>query len=499
MGLIARLKTAGRLAAFGFRKSASLHEAADTIGRLSTWTATGADINTILRSSGNELVRRSRDLVGSNGYARAARRSFAGNVVGTGIVPSSDVADQALRKQAQLLWAHWCKEADADGQSRLYGIQSILAKALFDAGEIFVRIRPRRSSDGLRVPLQLQMLEGEYLDRTYSMALPNGNQVKCGIEFDAIGRRVAYHFFRQHPGDSVSVIRDPTRARVQARNVLHIYEIERPGQIRGVPKSIAAIVRLHQLDKYDDAELMRKNVAALYAAFVTDPDGLASTSFGNEGAPDSDNQAVAELEPGIVQILKPGQSIEFSSPADVGGNYEAFQLRMILSVAAAFGVPYANMSADFSKVNYSSQRAALLEYQRHLRQFQYDVIVHQFCRPVWERWVETAVLAGALDGDVDELKSQVSWIPPKWEWVDPLKDRKAEKLAVDAGFKSRSAVIEEEGSDPEVVDDRIQKDQQRAEQLGLSFASSSNPDRDLEDEGEENEEEESSQQQRRAG
>ena len=108
----------------------------------------------------------------------------------------------------------------------------------------------------------------------------------------------------------------------------------------------------------------------------------------------------------------------------------------------------------------------------------------------------SAVLAGALGGDVDELKSQISWIPPKWAWVDPLKDRKAEKLAVDAGFKSRSAVIEEEGSDPELVDDRIRKDQERAEKLGLSFASGSESDRDLEDEGEENE---SSQQQRRAG
>ena len=96
MGLITRFKTAGRLARWGFRRSAALHEAADTLGRLSTWTATGADINTILRSSGNELVRRSRDLVGSNGYARAARRSFVGNVIGTGIVPSSDVADEAL-------------------------------------------------------------------------------------------------------------------------------------------------------------------------------------------------------------------------------------------------------------------------------------------------------------------------------------------------------------------------------------------------------------------
>ena len=245
MGFLSRLRHAGRWARAGFRMGAALHEAADTTGRLSTWTATGADINTILGSSGNELVRRSRALVGANGYARAARRSFVGNLIGTGIKPASGV------EEVDQLWKAWCSQADADRQSRFYGVQTILAKSLFDAGEMFVRLRSRREGDGLRVPLQLQMLEAEYLDRTYTLALPNGNQVKSGIEFNRIVRRVAYHFFRQHPGDGLSVVQDPTRTRVPAKDVLHIYEVERPGQIRGMPKSVAALVKLHQLDKYD--------------------------------------------------------------------------------------------------------------------------------------------------------------------------------------------------------------------------------------------------------
>ena len=496
MGLLSRLKYATRLASFGFRKGAVLHEAASTTGRLSTWTTTGSDINTIISSNGGELVRRSRDLVGTNGYARAARRSFVGNLVGTGIKPSSEVADQDLRMDIHDLWVQWGKEADADGQSPFAGLQSIVAKALFDAGEVFIRLRPRRSSDGLRVPLQLQLLEPEYLDRTYNLSLPNGNQVKCGIEFNRIGQRVAYHFFKQHPGDGVSVVQDPTRTRVPARNVLHVYQVERAGQIRGLPKSIAALVKLRQLDQYDDAELMRKNVAALFAGFITDPDGATGAPIANEGDPDSSNQAVAEWEPGIMQILKPGQSVEFSQPADVGGNYEAFQRRVLLAVSSALGVPYANMTADFADANYSSQRAALLEFRRYLRQFQNNVIIHQFCRPVWERWIDAALLAGVLEGDASELRDLVNWIPPKFEWVDPLKDRKAEKLAVDAGFKSRSAVIESEGDDPETVDRRIKADQDRAEQLGLAFEKGSAKEQDRD---EEEEDDEQPTQQRRTG
>ena len=64
----------------------------------------------------------------------------------------------------------------------------------------------------------------------------------------------------------------------------------------------------------------------------------------------------------------------------------------------------------------------------------------------------------------------VKWIPPKWDWVDPLKDRKAEIEAIEAGLKSRSDVIESEGYDAEEVDRRIAADHAREEELGLSSA-----------------------------
>ena len=102
------------------------------------------------------------------------------------------------------------------------------------------------------------------------------------------------------------------------------------------------------------------------------------------------------------------------------------------------------------------------------------MLVFQLCRPVWQRWMATAVLAVTLDlpGFARDPAPYlaVKWIPPRWEWVDPLKDRKAEREAVDAGFKARSDVIEAEGYDPEEVDARIVADREREKRLGLSFA-----------------------------
>lgn len=116
-----------------------------------------------------------------------------------------------------------------------YGLQAMVAREMFVAGECFVRLRPRRAEDGLLVPLQLQLLQSEMLPFEKTETAANGNRIRCGIEFDGIGRRVAYHFRRRHPGDSTdqgALI--PETVRVPAADVLHIYRPIDAGQIRGL-------------------------------------------------------------------------------------------------------------------------------------------------------------------------------------------------------------------------------------------------------------------------
>jgi capsid protein len=64
------------------------------------------------------------------------------------------------------------------------------ARAMFEAGECFLRFRPRRPDDGLTVPLQLQILSSEHLPLGKCETLPNGHETIFGIELDRIGRRV---------------------------------------------------------------------------------------------------------------------------------------------------------------------------------------------------------------------------------------------------------------------------------------------------------------------
>ena len=49
---------------------------------------------------------------------------------------------------------------------------------------------------------------------------------------------------------------------------------------------------------------------------------------------------VAQLEAGTMMDLEPGEDVKFTDPADVGGNYEAFERQTLLRIGAGLGMPY---------------------------------------------------------------------------------------------------------------------------------------------------------------
>jgi capsid protein len=155
-----------------------------------------------------------------------------------------------------------------------------------------------------------------------------------------------------------------------------------------------------------------------------------------------------------------GKRRQTSAPADSGQTYEPFQYRTLLQVSATLGVPYAYLSNDMLKANYSNSRQALLEFRRRIEAYQHAVMVWQLCRRVWERWMDTAVLAGALDMlDCERRRSRLA---RKWDLVDPFK-----MLAPRSS--SHTQGLTECGYDAKQVDADSTADKRRENELGAEL------------------------------
>ena len=189
------------------------------------------------------------------------------------------------------------------------------------------------------------------------------------------------------------------------------------------PADSADFSLVWNLDQYDDAELVRKKTAAMFAGFITRQS--PEDQLLGEGEADELGVAMAGLEPGTLQVLEPGEDVKFSDPADVGGSYAEFLRVQFRAVAVAMGITYEQLTGDLSGVNYSSIRAGLLEFRRRCEAIQHGVIVHQMCRPIWRAWMDAAVLSGALAAPGYAKNRQAAkawqtakWIPQGWQWVD---------------------------------------------------------------------------------
>ena len=422
-------------------------------------------LNTAILAGATTAARRAGWYARNNPWVAAAVDSLVGNVVGAGIKPQSTHPDQAVRERLQMLWLRWTDHADPGGLADFYGLQAMAVRAMVEGGESFARLR--FVPDAPAVPLHIDLLDRDQVPLDLHRDLGGGARIRAGIEFNTAGQRTAYWVMRDRPGDPLTALRlEPLR--LPATDCLHLFKPLAAGQLRGITWLAPVLLRLHELDQFEDAALVKAKVAALFTGFITDPDGTAGGLTGTN----INGALTVGMEPGSLIPLPPGTDIRFSNPTEHDA-YAPFVKNHLRAVAAGMGLPYELVSGDLEGVTYSSIRAGLIEFRRRVEQLQHNVVVHLFCRPVWERFVRLAVLSGDLptrDFDRDPTAYLAcEWLPPKFDYVDPKKDVEAEILAINAGLKSRTQAISERGYDAEQVDAEIAADKARSDALGVSF------------------------------
>ncbi len=416
------------------------YDAASVRPRTANWNRQRGDANAVIGRALAELRTHARDLLRNNSWAKRGRRTIANNVVGWGVIPKPVIKSEVERAKALEKWKAWANstECDAEGRRTFAGILSLVMSSLVESGEVLIRKRARRIEDGLSIPMQLQVLEADYLDtdkeEDTSFA---GGPIRQGVEFDKLGRRAAYWLFPEHPGSTSAV--DNVSRRIPAESVAHVFYGERPGQVRGVSWLAAAIVNLKDLDDYEDAELMKQKIAACFAAFVTDTDGAASP-IGDEDT--TETEPIEDLEPGMINYLPPGKSVQFGNPPVVTA--DSFASRQLRRVAAGLGVTYEDLTGDYSQVNFSSARLARLSYQAHVRDWQYNMLIPQACTVVWD-WAMNAIV---LAGELSEAPGS-EWTVQPLPMIEPDKEGLALGRLVRVGAMTPSEMVREQGGDPE--------------------------------------------------
>lgn len=448
------------------------YEAGDAGRRTDGWNTTGGNANAEIAGSKIRVRNRSRDLVRNNPYASRAMQVVTNNVVGRGIKTQIKLDTRAeissKEKKINSIWKAWAETpaCDFDGIHTLAGMQRLLMRSVVESGDVLVRIRRvgRRKiidATGKQInlpPIQLQILEGDFIAlNRINRLLPNGNTLIEGVEVDPAGRKVAYHLFKNHPGNiNLNIQNTFNTVRIPAEEILFLYRVDRPGQLVGMPWLAPIILRLRDFDLYEDAQLKRQQCAAMFTAFVHDIEGIDDAEETAE-----ETEIGEKMEPGIIEILPPGKDITLSKPPGAD-NYKEYTSVVLRSIASGIGITYESLTGDLSDVNFSSARMGWLEMQRNIDTWRSNIMINQFLTPVFNWFKSSLELIGEGASNARAVHTA-----PKREMIDPTKEIAAMKIAVRSGFKTLSEAARELGHDPDNHFAEYAEDNKTLDKLGL--------------------------------
>ena len=441
-----------------------------------------------------ELRGRSRDLVRNSPVAGAAISGTTTAVVGTGLTLQASLDNELLRlspealrdwqRKAERIFDHWSGRCDIRRRQHFTQLQDQVFRSALESGDLFV-LRRHVKRRGDLLGLKLQMIEADRVSTPTHRATES--RMMDGIELDANGAAIAVHVTNRHPqtafGLNGAEQREWRRVMVlgsvsHRKQVLHIADIVRPNQTRGVPWLAPVIELVKQGERLTEAELAAAVVSSYFTVFTKTEgaEGIANETL-PVGAQETNTvpspSRDLNLGPAAVLDLLPGEEIQIADPKRPNQAFEPFMQAIIAQIGMRLEIPYEVLTKRFQS-SYSAARAAMLEarrfYAKRRRWLTLDL-----CRPVYEWVIEESVATGLLDApgfDSDPLLREAwlrsLWVGDAYGHVDPQKEIGAYQLMKAEGWVSDSEATQElRGSDFTDVVVRRKADEELLESVGM--------------------------------
>ncbi len=444
------------------------------------WQPRNKSADSEIRRAAKWITARARDQVQNNGYISGAIDKICNNVVRQGIRPQAAFRlpdgqpDTGLNGRVELLWRRWARYADITGHDSVAAMQRLILRHVWIDGEVLIHRVWDNSRKGL-VPLGLEVIECDLLDAMVDGPLANGNIGRRGIEVDPhTGRPVAYHLLDHHPGDYLFLGASGVSRRIDAADIIHVYDRRRASQTRGISWLAAIIMEAYDLSEYKSIERIGAKLAAAFGVFVkTNFPDLPGAGIGLPGGAAAQQSADTGvgwgdlpdyIDPGRIQKLPYGASIDIAEHKRPGTQYEPYVRDSVRGMSTGVGMSYESFSNDRSSSSYSSGRDGSLENRLSYGGQQF--FLNEKCNNrLWAWFMEAAWLAGMLPElrgyalDPLPFHEAVTWQNPGWTWVDPLKDSKAAEQGIENVTTTRTRINAQQGDDwDETVDEAIREE-----------------------------------------
>jgi lambda family phage portal protein len=386
----------------------------------------------------HKLRGRSSDLVRNTWIGARCIDVLSAHVIGTGITVAWQ--DEAVQR----VWDEWCLESDIEGERDLGGMQLTAFRSALERGDAGLRMVPRKIGGERRVPLALQAVEGDVI-ATERNGVFEGKKSRLGVVLGDWNEREGYWLHPEHPGEMGLMPQNVGIAPnfVPRGDFCHLYRILRAGQVRGVPLLAPVLMDARDFADVMDATIVKLRMEACYGLVINSADPVRNMAEAKTRQDDS-GRNVESMSPGMIYRAKQGETVTPFSPSG-SGQFEPVALAALMGIASGGMITYDQLTGDLRQANYSSLKAGDRILRILVEQIQWLTMVPQVMHRTTARWLELAIMAGAVRKRQKPYTR--NYVMPAVMPIDPLKDLKADILAVRSGRMSPQEFINGWGRD----------------------------------------------------
>ena len=437
---------------------------------------------------------RAGDLAANDWAASSAINAIATNAVGTGLKPQSRLNAKrlgisredalALQDAIEAIWTGWTPTAHASGGLHFEDLQFLGLRTLLKYGELLhvPVMRPQNDPTNNFAPLSLTLQDITPTRLRTPADLRYASNLYDGIELAASAQPLAYwlatptattgRFLDTETLTSAHFTRIP--ARIGHRpGCFHLFRALDDEQKRGTPVLSSGLNLFRHLADAVDHELLAQVITASMTMFIEQADtGLLPPHVQAQQDDNGEKVYHQAVEPGSILYGNKNEKPHMLEAGRPSPNFASFCELIMRAMAASVDMPYEVLSKDFSKTNYSSARAALLEAWRVFLLYR-SWLVRHYCQPIFAMVVEEAWLRGLLPlpasapdfYDAPGLYTNALWIGPSRGYVDPVKEINATITALNNRLMTYSEAIAERGRDFDEVMDEREEEETRLQRL----------------------------------
>lgn len=401
------------------------------------------DANAAVRK---QLRIRARYEVQNNSYAKGIASTLSNDCIGTGARLQINNCPDDVATAIEDSFLHWCKAVGLAEKLRTARYCKLVD------GEAFLLLTTNNKIQA-PVKLDVQLIDA---DRVTSNDYSFTEKLVDGIKLDDKGNVISYSVYDNHPSENALA----DIQQIPAKYIIHLFNVDRAGQHRGISELAPALELFGQLRDYTAATLTAAQSAACLTGCIQTDSPAGGESI------DVEPLEAIQLEQGQLLTLPAGWKLAMNKAEQPTSTYKDFKNEILSEIARCLNIPYNIAKCDSQNASYASSRLDTQIYFKTIK-LEQQYFIRNCLEKIFKAWLDEYTLQGKIT--LPDFSHSFMFELGMVEHSDPLKLANSQSIQLKSLTVTLAEIYAEKGKDYQAELKQIAYERKLMRELGLTL------------------------------